>query len=58
VGSPAEKGHSDGGKGTGTGLEESSKKSKTSLVGVGISVAKGKEVSSNMTWREIMVRLV
>jgi hypothetical protein len=48
----------DGGKGTMTVLEVSSRKSKASAGGVEESSAKGKDVSSKTTWWEIMVRLV
>jgi len=48
----------DGGKGTTTGLVNSSKKSKSAREGEGDVSAKGKEVSSKITWREMMIRLV
>lgn len=56
-GGPAVGAHNDGGKGTITGLEQSSKKSNAVGGRGGESVAKGKEVSSKTTWREMMVRL-
>ena len=49
---------SDGGKGTTTGLVNSPKKSKSAREGDGDVSAKGKKVSSKITWREMMIRLV
>lgn len=50
--------HGKEGNGTVMGLEKSSKKSNASRGGGEGSSEKGKEVSSNTTWREMMVRLV
>ena len=55
---PAGRKCGDGGKGTTTGLVNSSKKSKSAREGEGDVSAKGKEVSSKITWREMMIRLV
>lgn len=57
-GVPAGSKQGDGAKGTDTGLVKSSRKSKAARVGGEESSEKGKEDSSKITWREMMIRFV